>query len=102
MNEKELKDFCHYYKGEKESPYKDDIRRTLWLIEELWLTKTKQKDEKYLTRCIEDYIDCGLSKFEQFDDVPITLKSVLFNRLMQYDERLDVEAFKKFYLEYYK
>jgi hypothetical protein len=56
------------------------------------------------SRNLDEYVAVGLSDFENADGVPITLKSLLFNRYAQgnMSSLADcVEPFKKFYKQYY-
>ena len=50
---------------------------------------------------LEDYIRCGLGDFSKFDDTPITLKAILFNRYTKYNEMIDVDGFKNWYNKVY-
>ena len=46
-------------------------------------------------------MDAGLSHFEPYDNIPVTLKATLFNRFCKYMDRVDIEEFKKFYSTIY-
>lgn len=50
-----------------------------------------------ITPILKEYTDAGLSSFELYDGVPITLKAVLFNRYCKYAESVDIEGFRKLY-----
>lgn len=93
-----------YYKGEQTNPYegKDQNKAMLWFYECIY--KRMEKQENSLSMEISDYIQSGLGEFEQYDDVPLTLKALLFNRYAKGAQSLAdaVEPFKKFYLKYYK
>ena len=52
---------------------------------------------KLIAPILKEYTDAGLSSFELYDGVPITLKAVLFNRYCKYAERVDIEGFKELY-----
>lgn len=93
--------FCRYYKGEKENPYKSGNKALFWDYERVWIDLSVDKDEM-LGNMLDEYISAGLSEFEMQDDTPIILKAYLFNRFCQYSERIDIDAFKKFYLNEYK
>lgn len=112
MKESDLQQYCHYYKGERDNPYegKDQNKTMLWLYERTWVHDTMEiiaKDDVNTSesRNIDEYIAVGLAEFENTDGVPITLKSLLFNRYAQgnMSSMMDcVEPFKKFYKRYYK
>ena len=53
--------------------------------------------EPTIAPILKEYTDAGLSSFELYDGVPITLKAVLFNRYCKYAERVDIEGFKELY-----
>lgn len=99
MEKQDLLQFCKYYKGEEESPYQG-TKNALWGFEKTWVafSLNPEKGFDYLSNCLNEYLSCGLRDFEKFDDTPITLKAVLFNRFEQWDEGGD---FKAFYNEYY-
>jgi hypothetical protein len=99
---KELLKMCRYYKGEEHNPFRDQNRSMLWFYERAWIYE-KQNNSNNLSLAIEEYIRIGLGLFEQFDDVPLSLKALLFNRYAKTSQSLldAVEPFKKFYKEYY-
>lgn len=99
MEKQDLLQFCKYYKGEEESPYQG-TENALWGIEKTWVafSLNAEKGFDYLSKCLNEYLSCGLRDFEQFDDTPVSLKAVLFNRFEQWDEGGD---FKEFYRKYY-
>ena len=56
------------------------------------------KDDPDFSRLLEDYIDAGLTGFNAYDDTPVTLKAVLYNRFMQQAEGMVKPAdFKLWY-----
>lgn len=111
MKKDDLLQFCHYYKGERENPYegKDQNKAMLWMYERAWVHDTMAVVEHgeagdYAGSLLDEYVAVGLSDFENADGVPITLKSLLFNRYAQgnMSSLADcVEPFKKFYKQYY-
>lgn len=99
--EKDLIKFCRYYNGENEPPKDFDAdKSTLWKIERYWVENSANKSSS-LGDNLDEYLDAGLREFSQFDEIPATLKALLFNRFTQYNERVDVEAFKFWYKTYY-
>lgn len=100
---KELLKLCHYYNGETQNPFenKDQNKAMIWEIERIWHIDV-QNDNYSFTDMLTDYFTAGLREFEQYDDVPITLKALLFNRYMKTSFDSNPEPFKEFYLEYYK
>ena len=85
MYKNDLQSFCRFYKGETVCPFKDGDKQMFWLCEKWWTEQTIPAT------------DAGLSSFELYDGVPITLKAVLFNRYCKYAERVDIEDFRKLY-----
>lgn len=112
MKESDLLQYCRYYKGERENPYKgkDQNKTMLWLYERTWVHDTmaviaRGDANASESRSLDEYTAVGLAEFENADGVPITLKSLLFNRYAQgnMSSMMDcVEPFKKFYKQYYK
>lgn len=112
MSESDYISCCRYYKGERENPYKgkDQNKAMLWLYERAWVHDTMvviargyAKDSE--SRNLDEYIAVGLAEFENADGVPISLKSLLFNRYAKgnMSSMMDcIEPFKKFYKQYYK
>lgn len=92
---------CHYYNGEKESPFSDDTKSLLWFYERGWVHS--HKDYSFENE-IEEYLSVGLSDFCDDDGVPLTYKALLFNRFAQsFQSMLEaVEPFKIFYKKYYR
>lgn len=112
MKQEDYTRFCRYYKGEQENPYKgkDQNKTMLWLYERTWVHDTMTVTTRggvntSESRNLDEYTAVGLAEFENADGVPITLKSLLFNRYAQgnMSSMMDcVEPFKKFYKQYYK
>lgn len=104
MKEKDLIHHCRYYKGENENPYKDGDKALFWDYEQKWIEFSIKKDD-ILGNALDDYIAAGLSEFEMFDDTPVTLKALLFNRYLHWSSGDLLETakdFRKFYLNCYK
>lgn len=96
---------CLYYKGEDECPFKDENKIWFWRYESWWYEQTALSNDAGCERIspfLDEYLQAGLSGFEPYDNTPITLKAVLFNRYCKYAERVDIEGFKRFYLDEYK
>lgn len=102
MNKSDLLTLCHYYKGEENDPFRDQNKSMLWFYERAWVFDTQNNSNK-LSYTSEEYIRLGLGQFEQFDDIPLSLKALLFNRYARtcYSIAEAVEPFKRFYKEYY-
>ena len=101
MTEKDFIQFCRYYKGEKECKNKDIDVQTLFKIEKTWVERSVEEDTAFFKNLLLDYIRAGLQEFEQADDTPLTLKTLLFNRFTQYNDRVDTPAFKRWYKKFY-
>lgn len=99
-----LLSLCKLYRGEANNPYNHDApnAQMFWRCEEFWANATlRQDDDSLLAAMVDDYLEAGLKDFAATDQTPITLKAVLFNRFCKYNERADIEAFKRLYLEEY-
>lgn len=103
MKEKELLKFCRYYNGEEDSPFEEQNKSMLWFYERVWVFEMLNNSDNLLG-CIDKYIRLGLGLFEQFDDIPLSLKALLFNRYAKGSQSLAdaVEPFKDFYKKFYK
>lgn len=99
MNEDLLK-FCRYYHDEKGGKCSDAEVQMLCKIEKMWVDRMCAEDNDF-DALLDEYITSGLTSFSETDNVPVTLKALLFNRFTQYNDRIDVEAFKKWYKKHY-
>lgn len=100
MYKNDLQSFCRFYKGETVCPFKDGDKQMFWLCEKWWTEQTIPVTDagcELITPILKEYTDAGLSSFELYDGVPITLKAVLFNRYCKYAESVDIEGFRKLY-----
>jgi hypothetical protein len=100
MEQKEfLVSLCTRYKGQKNNPnYKDKI----WEYERFWVEMSMKKNPDF-SALLDAYIDAGLRTFNMYDDAPITLKAVLYNRFMQQAEGMaSTGDFKRWYDTYYR
>lgn len=91
--------FCRYYKGEKGSPYSNDMKSLLWDYERIWIDLSIKKDD-YLGEMLDDYLAAGLKDFEKTDDTPITLKALLYNRYDHWGQGTP-DSFKQWYKKEY-
>ncbi len=101
MRRKDAIAFCHYYKGENESPFTEKEKSFLWDYEQAWVDA--MVNEKSLEEYIGDYVLYGLGDFSNDDGVPLSLKALLFNRYAKscHSMQSAVEPFKEFYKQYY-
>lgn len=97
---------CHFY-GRDYDP-NDSNMKQLAFYEEWWVRRKLERsiDEEVnalFANYIEEYLMVGLGDFQATDDVPLTLKAVLFNRYAkgEYSLRSAVAGFKDFYQKYY-
>lgn len=110
MKHNELIKFCRYYKGQKENPFvgKEQQKAMLWSIEKTWVEDTAsaihaKEATASQSSILDEYLAVGLKDFEKFDDTPIMLKAIIFNRYAQNTHTMlsAVDGFKKLYYEYY-
>lgn len=99
MKKEELLKFCRHYHGEATCNSKDTDIQTLFKIESMWVDMMTHNYD--FGELLGEYLDVGLTSFSETDDVPVTLKALLFNRFTQYNDRTDVDAFKKWYKKHY-
>lgn len=93
---------CRYYKGEDQNPFegKDQNKSMLWFYESVWVNSCKSSVDDSI---IGEYVKYGLGDFEKHDNIPISLKALLFNRYAKssFSMASAVEPFKAFYRKYY-
>lgn len=103
MKKDDLLRFCRYYRGESDNPFKnDDTRAILWDYERTWVSDNLKDGD--FSDYLNDYIAVGLQDFAKYDDTPVTLKAMLFNRYAksEYSMQSAVPRFKDFYNKYYR
>ncbi len=99
--EKELLQFCRYYKGEKDCPYKDTSNSSLgWNIEMMWV-KVHSTNPDVLQKSLSEYIGKGLASFRNTDDTPMSFKAFFLNKYLEEREHDSIQDFKNFYLRLY-
>lgn len=91
-----LHSYCKYYKENGQQPQHGDLL-ICWNTEKAWINRTLENHEDDIFG-LNSYIEAGLQNFQQYDGVPITLKALLFSFYSKISERMDIEAFKRFYL----
>lgn len=90
---------CQRYKGQEENP---DPQDSVWRYERFWVEEM-MKEEPDFSKILGDYLCVGLRTFNMYDDTPMTLKAVLFNRFMQQAEGMATpDDFKRWYDKFYK
>lgn len=85
-------------------PFQRSRQTNVLLGEKWWTEQTELASDAGCERIapiLKEYTNAGLSNFEMYDGVPITLKAVLFNRYCKYAERTDIEGFKDLYQSTY-
>lgn len=96
----DLIDKCRYFKGQETCPesLKKAGKEYLWFYELKWVELNGQYEGN------REYEDKDLASFEKDDDVPISLKRMLFNRFIQdsWSVKEAVPGFKKWYIEQYR
>lgn len=98
MKKEELLKYCRYYKGQKNNPYTDRKEEYLYIYERAWVELMMSNDDEIISTLIDDYINAGLAHFSETDNVPITLKAVMYNRYAQHNEMFKIDEFKNWYL----
>jgi len=98
---------CHYFKDEDVNPYDgkpvtdgtDQNKSMIWFYERFWVKQ--RASGQVLTECLNEYLAADLRFFEAEDNVPVSLKALLFNRYMKGSSDGNTEPFKAFYRQYY-
>ena len=99
IRHKWLLDFCSYYDG-KENNEPDHTSGMLWEYERVWVMRMQNWD--FSLGEVNEYIHYGVGDFNADDGVPISFKTILFNRYMHWNFCGTVEGFKEWYLATYK
>lgn len=122
MKQEMLWQYCPHYNGEETDPYEEKERnrkrnapyqdpnyKMLWFYERCWCMEMADADSvdaipHSLAEYTSDYIRAGLETFCQNDEIPLTLKALLFNRYAKCSGGLSdaIEEFRRFYRIYYQ
>lgn len=70
-----------------------------WGYEAAWIDRMLDKGYDFGNE-LHDYLSYGLADFSVFDDTPITLKALLFNRFCHW-QGVNIEDFKNWYKTQY-
>ena len=90
---------CQRYRGQRENP---DPHDKVWDYERFWVEMSMLESPDF-SKVLDDYIDAGLRTFNMYDDTPLTLNAILYNRFMQQAEGMaSADDFKRWYDEYYR
>lgn len=106
MTREELIAQCKYYNGEDKDPFKgiDSAKSSLFFYESKWVEFNEEGETELLEKYIERYDYAGLTDLDA-DNVPKSLKALLFSRWCHwaggYDEKIHAKSFRPFYKEYY-
>lgn len=104
-NDSRLLQFCRYYNGESECPFRDNDKKMFWFYEQNWISQNNMEGAGLLCDYVDVYSRAGLSQFQCDDDAPVSLKALLFDRYCKWYSSLSLEesaeGFKKFYLNEY-
>ncbi len=96
---------CRYYNGQQIA---DDENAAFAEYEMRWMEwrcSTREDDYSLLLSSVADYINSGLMMFDEYDNTPISLKALLFNRWCHWGGgwSTDPNSFKAwYYLNYCK
>ncbi len=105
MNSTELLVYCKYYKGEQSNPFITDWDRTLlWECERYWTHAGEKNQVEVLKSYLQELMSAGMVILTIEDEVPITLKAVLYHNFCLHHGLLHAEggaAFKTFYQNFY-
>lgn len=97
-NKEYLISLCKHYKGEDVCP---DIQDSIWRYERFWVEANLEENADF-GPLLEGYLNAGLMTFNQYDQTPITLKAVLYNRFMQQSEGMArTDDFMNWYDRFY-
>ena len=107
MTKEEAMKYCRYY-GKENAPHinvtKNNVKKFA-SCEEMWVGLVeKDWGLEHLRKKVEYYLSFGLADFSADDDVPISLKAVIFYRATYWNEGGKDEVaddFKAFYKECY-
>ena len=105
MNSKDLLVYCRYYKGEPNNPFLTDAERTLlWDCERYWAHAGENNQIDVLQTYLQQLMSAGMTILTIEDEVPITLKAVLYHHFCMRRGLLHTEGgevFKAFYQNFY-
>ena len=105
MNSTELLVYCKYYKGEPSNPFGTNIELSLlWECEHYWAHAGERNQIEMLQSYLQELMSAGMVILSIEDQVPITLKAVLYHNFCLRRGLLHAEggeAFIAFYQNFY-
>lgn len=105
MNSNDLLAYCKYYKGEQNHPFGNDKELAqLWECERYWAHAGEMNQVEVLKSYLQELMSAGMIILSIEDEVPITLKAVLYHTFCQRNGLLYTdggEQFKAYYQMYY-
>lgn len=99
MKREEVIKHCKYYKGEKECPY-TETEGVLWGCEKSYVDMCSEGATDLLYMYVSEYMSVGLGTYRSTDNIPVSLKALLYNRYSNWN-MADQEEFKTWYNKYY-
>lgn len=102
-------DKCIYFKGEVECPVEvlEQDKEQLWRMELEWTLRhfgysnhVLEMNKKFFKQIIQEYKNAGLSHYRPNDDVCISMKAFLFQKVSTKGNK-SIEEFKLWYEQYY-
>ena len=91
---------CKYFKGEEINPLEGTDKSMLWFYEQKWC-EFAIEDPAYLDGCVEEYKRYELSDFSNKDNIPISLKALLFNRYQHWGGGYNAESDRIGFIKWY-
>ena len=99
MKKEDLLEYCRYYNGEDKMQPSDADKYIIWRAERAWVNDFG--NDENTDKVLNEYIAYGLTYFAMTDHTPIHLKAFIFQSFCHFEERVNIEEFKKFYTKYY-
>ena len=91
-------EFCRYYKGESECPFKSNLEHDYWLIEKAWVEHLNNQTDA----CVDSIIRFCKSPFHKIainDKIPISLAAAL---LSYFEKKAEGVYHEDEFLHYYE
>lgn len=94
---------CRYYNGQQIADDENAVFAEYEMRWMEWRCSTREDDYSLLLSSVADYISSGLMMFDEYDNTPISLKALLFNRWCHWGGGWsgDNNGFKKWYYNNY-
>ena len=84
-NEKKNLEYCRYYHGEQQDPYRDSFKGRAWIAEQLACERASESAKDFLS-----FVAAHISKWEPYGYEPDVARYIAFYEHCSFEEKLEI------------